>query len=142
MDFKSLIAGSFATLIIGLINLVVFTYSSAYTGTYAANVDFFISNRSQIYFVFGFVTFCCTMGLGGYVTALMAGQREVLHGAITGTVVGGLSLFGSTSVGDFSLTSVVLIVFSGICGGVGGSVHRLVKKRTIKRQPRAEATGS
>ena len=140
MDCKSLIAGSLATLIIGLINLAVFTLSSAYTGTYAANIDFFIAYRSQIYFVFAFVPFCCTMGLGGYVTALMAGQREVLHGAITGTLVGGLSLFSSTSVGDFSLTSVVLIVFSGICGGVGGGVRELVKKRTTKRQLRAEAT--
>ncbi len=141
MDWKSLIAGFFATLIIGLLNLVVFTYSSAYTGTYAGNIDFFIANRSQIYFVFGFVTFCCTMSLGGYVTALMAGQKEVLNGAIVGTLVGGFSLFGSTAVGDFSLTSVVLIVFSGICGAVGGGIRTLVKKRIKKRQLRTEKTG-
>ena len=139
MNWKSLIAGSLATLVIGLINLAVFTLSSAYTGTYAANSDFFVSNRSQIYFVIGFATFCCTMGLGGYVTALMAGQKEVRHGATVGTVVGGFSLLSSMTVGDFSLTSIVIILFSGICGALGGV---LVKKKNAKRQLHAETAGS
>ena len=137
MNWKSIVAGALATLFIGLINLAVFTLSSAYTGTYAAHSDFFISNRSQIYFVIGFATYCCTMGVGGYVTAMMAGQKEVLHGAIVGFLVGSFSLISSTTVGDVSLTSIVIVMFSGICGALGG----LVRKRRTMRRLSTEATG-
>lgn len=120
MNWKALIAGSLLTLCIGLINLGVFVLASAYTGSLGADTFLVQNYRDEIYFAFGFVTFCFSMCAGGFVTAFMANRKEVLHGAIVGALVGAFSLFNSTSVGDVSVMSLVLFVFSGLCGGAGG----------------------
>ena len=120
INWKALIAGFVSTVIIGLINQLVFVLLAAYLGNVGVSISFMSEYKEEIWFVFGMLTYCFSMAAGGFFTGFFANKNEMLHGALAGGLASIISLLSSTTSGELTAMSPLLLVFGVVFGGLGG----------------------
>lgn len=119
---KAVIAGLLATIILGMVNQLLFVLAAAAIGNAHDSYGFFSAYKNELWFVCGMTMYCLTMAAGGAVTALFARTHVALNAALVGTWASITSLAASVGEDEFTAMSILLVVLGMASASIGGMV--------------------
>ncbi|WP_432470551.1 hypothetical protein [Amphritea sp. HPY] len=115
-NLKAFIIGCITVIVVGLTLQLGYVLLASYISTADSGDGFFSTYQSELWFISAMLVYGLTMLAGGAVTALISGQCKWLTPALVGLSTSLLSLLTSSSSGDITWFSILMIFASvGVC---------------------------
>jgi len=114
-----LILGCITTLIILLVNQLIFILIAAYSGIAGNEHQLWLQYQGIIWQVMGLATLCGSMWLGGLTVRLMVTHYRALHGFIVACVISGTFIGSLSDRGQLTAMSMVVFLLAAVCGALG-----------------------
>lgn len=125
-SFKAFIFGCISVIVIGLTLQLGYVLLATFISNYDSGDGFFTTYQTELWFIAAMLVYSLTMFFGGILTSLVSGQNNSVTPVLVGLSTSLLSLLTSSSSGDITWGSAVMI-FGSVIFCVLGS--RLVIKR-------------
>ena len=143
LRIDAIIFGTIATVIIFLINQLMFILVAAYSSLSGIEHEFWAQYKDLIWQVMAISTLCVSMLLGGGLMRWMVDKNFALHGLIVAAITGGLFIWSSGDRGELNIMSLVVFVAGSISGALGAKYSPWPKaKRAKHKTTEAESTHS
>ena len=132
LRIDAIIFGTIATVVIFLINQLMFILVAAYSGLSGIEHEFWAQYKDLIWQVMGISTLCVSMLLGGALMRWMVDKNFALHGLIVAAITGGLFIWSSGDRGELNIMSLVVFVAGSISGALGAQYSPWPKAKRAK----------
>lgn len=126
ISWKALIVGLVVTILVGLFSQAIYVLLASYIGMAASDNTFVSTYKQEIWFVFAILVYCLAMAFGGLITSTIANHKLVLHAAIVGLLASLASVVWSTTSGDLTWMSIVIVVMGTLSAALGGGFARRI----------------
>ncbi len=130
MNWKTLLVGTVATVVITLIFQLLFIVVAIGIGMSSHDSWFIAAYKKQLWFATALLTHCLSLAAGGLVTVYFAEQRPLLHAAVVGVLASIITLATSMANRDFSLMSGMLVVLGALSATLSAGI--ICRRRGFK----------
>lgn len=115
INIKAITFGTLITVVIFLVNQLIFILAAAYGGMAGEGNEFWMQNKELIWQIMGLVTLAVSMLLGGAAIRFFVEEKQALHGFIVGFIISGLFILSSLYRGDVNLMALFVFVLGTTC---------------------------
>lgn len=115
INIKAITFGTIITVIIFLVNQLIFILAAAYGGMVGEGNEFWMQNKELIWQVMGLLTLTVSMLLGGASIRFFVEEKQALHGFIVGFIISGLFILTSLYRGDLNFMALFVFILGTAC---------------------------
>jgi len=119
-SLKAIITGSIFIIVISLLMQLAYIFAAVAYNALAKNYPFLADISSSLNYLVGIPLFMLIMFYGGYITALIATQRVILHSAIVACITAGGMILWSLENSQLSLTGIIVFILAILSASAGG----------------------
>jgi len=119
-SLKAITTGIIFIIVISLLMQLAYIFVAVAYNSLANNYSFLADISGSLNYLVGIPLFMLIMFSGGYITALIATKRVVLHCAIVASVTTGGMILWSLENAQLSLTGIIVFILAILSASAGG----------------------
>jgi len=130
-DIKAFLAGCIAVIVVGLTLQLCYVLLASFISTFDSGDGFFSTWQTELWFAAAMLVYALTMFIGGLICGLLSNRKPALTSALVGLSTSLFSLLTSSTSGNITWLSVLMIIGSVVFCLLG---NRLIQKHKLRRQ--------
>lgn len=119
LKLEAIILGTIVTVVIFLVNQLLFILIAAYSGLSGIEHEFWAQYKDLIWQIMGISTLCISMLLGGMIIRFMIDEHHWQNAFVVGAITGGLFIWSVGDRGELNAMSVFVFLAGAVSCAIG-----------------------